>query len=40
MSRTAPFSPWAMTVEGSGKRQRLSFRTNLDDVVEAGPSIP
>ena len=29
-----------MTVEGSGERQRLSFRTNLDDEVEAGPDHP
>ena len=36
----APFLAVGMTVEGSGKRQRLSFRTNLDDEVEAGPDHP
>ena len=36
----APFLAVAMEVKGSGKRQRLTFRTNLDDVVEAGPEHP
>ena len=36
----APFLAVGMTVEGSGKRQRLSFRTNLDDEIEAGPDHP
>ena len=36
----APFLAVGMTVGGSGKRQRLSFRTNLDDEVEAGPDHP
>ncbi|HEU0016773.1 MAG TPA: DUF1285 domain-containing protein [Methyloceanibacter sp.] len=36
----APFLAVAMEAEGSGKRQRLTFRTNLDEVVEAGPKHP
>jgi uncharacterized protein len=36
----APFLAVGMTVEGSGERQRLSFRTNLDDEVKAGPDHP
>lgn len=36
----APFLAVEMTVEGRGKDQRLSFRTNLDEVVTAGPSHP
>ena len=36
----APFLAVAMTIEGSGKRQRLSFRTNLDETVEAGSKHP
>lgn len=36
----APFLAVGMTVEGSGKQQRLRFRTNLDDEVEAGPDHP
>jgi hypothetical protein len=35
-----PFLAVAMEVRGSGTRQRLSFRTNLDEVVEAGPEHP
>lgn len=35
-----PFLAVAMTIEGSGKRQRLSFRTNLDETVEAGSKHP
>ncbi|HSA66574.1 MAG TPA: DUF1285 domain-containing protein [Methyloceanibacter sp.] len=36
----APFLAVGMTVEGSGERQLLTFRTNLDDEVEAGPDHP
>lgn len=36
----APFLAVAMEVKGSGKRQRLTFRTNLDEVVEAGLEHP
>jgi uncharacterized protein len=36
----APFLAIGMTVEGSGERQRLGFRTNLDDEVKAGPDHP
>lgn len=36
----APFLAVGMTVEGGGERQRLTFRTNLDDEVEAGPDHP
>jgi len=36
----APFLVVAMEVKGSGKRQRLTFRTNLDEMVEAGPEHP
>ena len=40
MSRIPRFSPWRWTIEGNGKRQRLSFRTNLDETVEAGSKHP
>jgi hypothetical protein len=33
----APFLAVAMEATGEGKSQTLRFRTNLDDVVEAGP---
>jgi uncharacterized protein len=36
----APFLAVGMTVEGTGEQQRLTFRTNLDDKVEAGPDHP
>jgi len=36
----APFLAVAMEAKGSGKRQRLTFRTNLDEVVEAGLEHP
>jgi uncharacterized protein len=36
----APFLAVAMTIEGSCNRQRLSFRTNLDEAVEAGSKHP
>jgi uncharacterized protein len=32
-----PFIAVAMTREGAGRAQRLSFRTNVDEVVTAGP---
>lgn len=36
----APFVAVAMNVEGNGRDQRLSFRTNLDDEVTAGAAHP
>lgn len=36
----APFLAVALSVEGEGRRQRLIFRTNLDDIVTAGPDNP
>src|SRR4029078_1375622 len=33
----APFLAVAMEATGDGKSQRLGFRTNLDDMVDAGP---
>ena len=36
----APFLAVEMEVHGSGREQRLVFRTNVDDVVEAGPAHP
>jgi uncharacterized protein len=36
----APFTAVALTVSGSGKAQRLGFRTNLDDEVVAGADHP
>lgn len=36
----APFLAVALKVEGEGRRQRLIFRTNLDDIVTAGPDHP
>ena len=36
----APFLAVEMSVEGSGRDQRLGFRTNLDEVVIAGPAHP
>jgi len=36
----APFLAVGMTIEGSDEKQRLRFRTNLDDEVEAGPDHP
>jgi hypothetical protein len=35
-----PFVAVAMTREGIGERQTLSFRSNVDDVVAAGPDHP
>jgi uncharacterized protein len=36
----APFLAVELEVHGSGRAQRLVFRTNVDDVVEAGPVHP
>ncbi|MGH7156294.1 MAG: DUF1285 domain-containing protein, partial [Acetobacteraceae bacterium] len=36
----APFLAVALTAEGEGRQQRLIFRTNLDDIVTAGPDHP
>ena len=36
----APFLAVELTVSGEGRMQELSFRTNLDDVVIAGPEHP
>ncbi len=36
----APFLAVEMEVKGSGREQRLTFRTNVDDIVEAGPEHP
>jgi uncharacterized protein len=36
----APFLAVEMDVAGSGADQRLTFRTNVDDVVVAGPDHP
>jgi uncharacterized protein len=35
-----PFLAVALTVEGEGREQQLIFRTNLDDIVTAGPGNP
>jgi hypothetical protein len=36
----APFLAVEMEVQGSGRAQSLTFRTNVDDVVIAGPEHP
>ena len=36
----APFLAVEMEVRGCGEAQRLIFRTNVDDIVEAGPKHP
>lgn len=36
----APFTAVALTASGSGRTQRLTFRTNLDDEIVAGPGNP
>ena len=36
----APFLAVEMEVEGSGRNQSLVFRTNVDDIVTAGPEHP
>jgi uncharacterized protein len=35
-----PFLAVALTVTGDGREQQLIFRTNLDDIVTAGPDHP
>ena len=35
----APFLAVEMEVQGSGRDQRLVFRTNVDDIVKPAPSI-
>jgi hypothetical protein len=35
-----PFLAIALTAEGHGRQQQLIFRTNLDDIVTAGPDNP
>jgi len=36
----APFLAVELNSEGSGRDRRLSFRTNLDEIVAAGPEHP
>jgi hypothetical protein len=36
----APFLAVEMEVRGEGRGQSLTFRTNVDDIVEAGPQHP
>src|SRR3546814_117907 len=36
----APFTAVAMAVEGAGPQQRLTFTTNIDEIVAAGPEHP
>lgn len=36
----APFVAIDMSVSGSGREQKISFRTNLDEIVIAGPEHP
>jgi uncharacterized protein len=36
----APFLAVEMEVQGSGRQQRITFRTNVDDVVAAGAEHP
>jgi hypothetical protein len=36
----APFLAVEMEVNGQGRQQELVFRTNVDDIVEAGPMHP
>jgi hypothetical protein len=36
----APFMAVEMEVQGSGREQHLVFRTNVDDIVTAGPQHP
>jgi hypothetical protein len=35
-----PFLAVALTVQGEGREQELIFRTNMDDIVTAGPDNP
>jgi len=36
----APFLAVELTTEGSGPQRRINFRTNLDEIVAAGPDHP
>jgi hypothetical protein len=36
----APFTAVEVLVEGEGAERRLTFRTNVGDIVEAGPDHP
>jgi uncharacterized protein len=36
----APFLAVEMQIAGSGRDQKLTFRTNVDEIVEAGPDHP
>ncbi|HEX6441285.1 MAG TPA: DUF1285 domain-containing protein, partial [Stellaceae bacterium] len=36
----APFIAVAVEVQGTGRAQQLIFRTNLDEIVTAGPEHP
>jgi uncharacterized protein len=36
----APFLAVELTSDGTGRQRRLSFRTNLDEIVAAGPEHP
>lgn len=36
----APFAAVEMTVEGTGRHQKLIFRTNIDEIVTAGAKNP
>jgi hypothetical protein len=36
----APFTAVEVTASGAGRQQRLTFRTNLDHEINAGPSHP
>jgi len=36
----APFLAVEMAVEGEGENRRIAFRTNVDDLVQAGPDHP
>lgn len=36
----APFLAVEMAVEGEGREQVITFRTNVDDIVQAGPEHP
>lgn len=38
--KDAPFTAVELRVDGAGRKQVLSFRTNLDDWVDAGPAHP
>src|SRR5204862_7435325 len=40
MVEDVPFVAVAVEVQGTGRAQQLIFRTNLDDIVTAGPDHP